>query len=162
MNEENNSTVTEITVAPIDPAEIAVAAKELTPVAKIENGLSDFLSHTFQMVQEEDAFKKKIQAELIQRLPTLKNTELISLGISQSTNQNDMLSKIVSPTMQLLTAAQQAEMAKQQKEAQSVSLSQTNIRELNTQAPTEVLTGMRAFMELLRAVNNTPIEQPKE
>jgi ABC-type uncharacterized transport system YnjBCD ATPase subunit len=153
MNEEDNSTVTEITVA---PAEIAVAAKELTPVAKIENGLSDFLSHTFQMVQEEDEFKKQIQAELIQRLPTLKNTELISLGISQSTNQNDMLSKIVSPTMQLLTAAQQAEMAKQQKEAQNVSLSQTNIRELNTQAPTEVLTGMRALMELLRAVQTTP------
>lgn len=133
-----------------------IVEERITPTSKIEAGLSDFLTDTFKMVQEEDLYKKSIQSEIISRLSSFKNSELIALATSQATNENDMLSKIVSPTMALLTAAQQAEMARQQKEVQNQQnvLSQVNVREVNQVTPNEVQVGMKALMDLVQAVGS--------
>lgn len=131
--------------------EVTQYISQPSPVTKIEAGLSDFISDTFKMVKEEDDYQKEIQAEMIKRLPTLKNSEIIALATSQATNQNDMISKVVSPTMGLLTSAQQAEMARQQKEIQMQQNigSQTNMKEININANQEVLSGMKALMDLM-------------
>jgi len=142
----------------LTPQEIHDAAHQAppSPVQKIETGLSSFLENTFKMVNEEDSYKKQLQAEIITRLPQLKNSELIALLTSASTNLNDQMSKVVSPTMQLLTAAQQAEMAKQQKEIQNQQniMSQTNFKELNMVAPQEVLAGFKALTDFIRIAEN--------
>jgi hypothetical protein len=148
----------------LDESQTALATRDIhdiveettppSPVAKIESGLSDFLGHTFEMVKEEDDYKKQIQAELLSRLPSLKSSELIALVTSASTNLNDQMSKIVSPTMQLLTAAQQVELAKQQKEQaqmQGATFNQNNIRELNATTPGEVLVGLQTLFNLAQA-----------
>jgi len=127
-----------------------------TPVKKIEAGLSSFLENTFRMVNEEDDYKKKLQAEVIGRLPQLKNSELIALLTSASTNLNDQMSKVVSPTMQLLTEAQRNEIASKQKEVQNQQniLSQHNFKELNMTAPAEVIGGFKALVDLMTAAKN--------
>jgi hypothetical protein len=123
-----------------------------SPVNQIESGLSNFVSHTFEMIKEEDAFQAALQKEMLIRLPTLKNSELIAALTSETTNQNDMLSKVLAPTMQLLTAAQQAEMARQQAEVkrQELTISNTNIKEINQIAPHDVVVGMKALFELIQ------------
>ena len=132
---------------------------EPTPVSKIERGLSDFISDTFQMIHEEDQYKKSIQIEIMKRLPNLTNSEIIALITSQSSNQNDLISKVISPTMALLTAAQQAEMAKNQKEAQASTLNvaQTNIREINQIAPQEAIVGLKALFDLVQISQKSEI-----
>jgi len=126
-------------------------ANKITPVRLIENSLSKFLSDTFIMAKEEDEYQKLIKAEIIKRLPELKANELIALITSASTNKNDLVSKIVSPTMQLLTAAQQNEMASKQKDTNG-TYTQNNIKEINNIAPAEVLQGFQAFMNMVTAV----------
>jgi hypothetical protein len=153
-------------VAVIDPQDITPIETEdpKSPVSLIENGLSGFLNHSFQMVKEEDDYQRLIQEEIVRRLPSMKNSELIALSVSQSSNMADLASKIISPTMQLLTAKQQAELAKQQKEqlVQAGVVSQTNIRQVNQMAPQEVLTGMRSFMDLIKQISTQPAEKSNE
>jgi hypothetical protein len=131
--------------------QIQTAAKEITPVSLIEHSLSKFLNDTFVMVREEDDYQKSIKAEVIKRLPDLKPSELIALATSATTNKNDAISKVIAPTMQLLTAAQQNEMASKQKDIQAHSINQTNIREINNTAPSDVLNGLQALFNLANA-----------
>jgi hypothetical protein len=149
---ENENTELEI----IPQTEIQEVAKEITPVSQIEQGLADFLGHTFDMVLEEDLYFKEIKKEVVKRLPTMKDSEIIALSTNTGTLFNDRQSKILAPTMQLLSAAQQAEMAKAQKEIQNQQnvLSQVNVRELNQVTPNEVQVGMKALMDLIQAANS--------
>jgi hypothetical protein len=123
---------------------------ELTPVKKIETSLVGFLENVFLMVQEEDAYQKAIKSEIISRLPDMKPSELIALATSAMTNKNDLVSKTMAPIAQLLTAAQQNELAARQNKDSTV-YQQTNIREVNNMAPSEVLTGLQALFNLANA-----------
>jgi len=143
MDDENLPQITE--------EQIKEIANKSTPVKLMESSLASFLQNTFQMAREEDAYIKNIQAEIVSRLPTFKNTEIIALATSASTNKNDLFSKVISPTMGLLTAAQQNELAMRQHE-KLPHFNQTNIREINTQTPAAVLQGMQALFNLAEAI----------
>jgi hypothetical protein len=150
-------------IAPIDldnPLEISEEVRKLSPVLKIETGLSNFLQNAFDIAIKEQDFHNQIEQEIVQRLPQLKNSELIALATSNRTNQNDLYSKLLAPTLQLATARQQNEMAKQQKDVQSHTISQTNIQELNAMAPQEVLAGLKTLFDMssILAKPETPIE----
>jgi hypothetical protein len=141
----------------VDSSAVHEIVEAISPVNQIETGLAKFLGHTFDMVMEEDLYFKEIKREIVSRLPSMKDSEVIALATNEGTLFNDRQSKILAPTMQLLTAAQQAEMAKANKETQqqAQSISQTNIREINQVAPQEVLTGLAALMNLANAANKT-------
>jgi hypothetical protein len=141
--------LTSTDVAPIDSNAVAISeeVKRLSPVLKIETGLSNFLQNAFNIAVEEQEFHNKIEQEIVTRLPQLKNSELIALATSNRTNQNDLFSKLVAPTLQLATARQQNEMAKTQKES-SPQISQTNIHEVNAMAPQDVLVGLKSLFDL--------------
>jgi len=128
--------------------QIHAIAEKSTPVKLIESTLASFLNNTFQMAIDEDDYQKDLKNEVRKRLPDFKNTELIALTTSAATNKNDLISKLVAPTMQLLTAAQQNELAQKQREL-SPQYMQTNIREVNTTASTDVLVGLNTLMNLL-------------
>jgi hypothetical protein len=147
-------------ITPIDNSNslmISDEVKNLSPVLKIETGLSNFLQNAFNIAVEEQEFHKKLEAEIVSRLGTLKNSELIALATSNRTNQNDLFSKIIAPTLQLATARQQNEMAKNQKQ-EGPSISQTNIQELNTMAPQEVLVGLKSLFDIATILKRP--EQP--
>jgi len=125
-------------------------AEKLTPVKQIESSLAKFLNDTFQMAREEDDYQKLLKAEIINRLPTLKPNELIALMTSASTNKNDLLSKIMSPAMGLLTAAQQNELSMRQRE-QSPIYTQNNIKEINAATSADTLIGLQTLMHMINA-----------
>jgi hypothetical protein len=87
----------------------------------------------------------------------MKPNELISLVTSASTNKNDLISKILSPTMQLLSAAQQNEMASR-RDALLATQNQQNqpsdIRAINQAASTEALVGLQALFNLMNTAKN--------
>jgi len=123
-------------------------SEQLTPVKLIESTLASFLNNTFQMAIDEDDYQKDIKNEIRRRLPDFKNTEIIALSTSAATNKNDLISKLVAPTMQLLTAAQQNELAQKQREA-TPQFTQNNIKEINANSSAATLAGLTAFMNLL-------------
>jgi hypothetical protein len=147
---ENETSLT-IPEAAQTPAAIHDVVEQMTPVRQIENTLSSFLTKSFELAIDEDTYIKKLQAEILTRLPDLKPSELIALLTSATTNKNDMFSKLISPTAQILTAAQQNELANKQKE-QLQQISQTNIREINNVAPSDVLAGLQSLFNLAQAV----------
>lgn len=153
MNEEQ-ITDTEIIplqntdIVPVDNSGISMEVQKISPVLKIETGLSRFLENAFDIAIKEQDFHDKLEAEIVTRLPQFKNSELVALATSNRTNQNDLFSKLVAPTLQLATARQQNEMAKAQKAMESPQITQNNIQELNTMAPQEVLTGLKSLFDL--------------
>jgi uncharacterized membrane-anchored protein YjiN (DUF445 family) len=142
----------------MDIVTITKVAEELSPVKTIEKTLAKFVSDTFEMAIAEDNYQKAIKDEIIAKLPDMKASELIALITSASTNKNDLISKIISPTFSLLTAAQQNEMSLRQKETMP-NISQTNIREVNAAASVETLQGLQALHHLLNATKTIiPVE----
>jgi len=126
-------------------------ATKTTSVKLIEDSLGKFLNDTFEMARQEDVYQQAIKNAIIAKLPDMKASELIALATSASTNKNDLISKLVSPTMQLLTAAQQNELAQKQKE-QTPHYTQNNIKELNAATPTDILVGLQALQFLAEKV----------
>lgn len=150
-NEINQEEIEEINeIVPLNENDLAIKETSLnrsSPVLKIESGLSNFLQRSFDIAIKEQEFQDAIEEEIKKRLPTFKNQEIIALATSNKTNQNDLFSKIISPTLSLLTARQQAEMAKAKQENQT-TVSQTNIQEINTMAPQEVLVGLKSLFDM--------------
>lgn len=140
--------ITDIVLSEQQIHEIAEKSK---PINLMEDSLVDFVKDTFQMAKEEDEYQKKIKDAIINALPDMKPAELIALVTSAATNKNDMISKLISPMMQLLTAKQQHEIAQLQKE-QSPQYQQTNIAALNNGISSDILSGMRALEVLATAL----------
>ena len=153
---EENNIITSTEAAAIDQIkEIAnISTPAHTPVKVMEESLAKFLQDTFIMAKEEDDYQKQIKNQVITKLPDFKPSELIALITSASTNKNDLISKLVAPMMQLLTAAQQNELAQkqQQNNPNFQQFSQTNIKELNTQTPSDILAGLQSLTWLAEAV----------
>lgn len=142
------------------PAEVTEVAEKVTAVSMMENGLATFMMDIFDQVRKEDALQSAIDAELIAQLPNMKPNELIALKTSTGANKNDLVSKVVSPTMQLMAAAQQNELnerreAAKEREATKV-ISQSNIRQVTDMAPSEVLVGLQALFNYGMAVQKNP------
>jgi hypothetical protein len=138
-------------LAVIEEQQIKDVIEQLTPVKQIESSLAKFLQDTFIMAKEEDDYQKNIKLEIIKRLPIMKPSELIALMTSASTNKNDLISKIMAPIAQLLTAAQQNELLMKQK-MDSPQYQQTNIREINNLAPQEVLVGLQSLFNFAQTM----------
>ena len=151
-------------LGPSEDIEISESTKKLSPVLKIETGLSNFLQNAFNIAVQEQEFHNKIEKEIVSRLPQLKNSELIALATANRTNQNDLFSKLVAPTLQLATARQQNEMTQLQKQENSTTISQTNIHEVNQMAPQEVLVGLKSLFDLANVLKKpeVPIEYEEE
>jgi hypothetical protein len=144
-------------IAPVNEEQIHQLTQQIvekeSPVSLIESSLSSFLNNAFQMAIVDDVVKKELQQELLRRKTDLKPSELIAALTSFHTNHNDMLSKLISPTMQLLTAAQQNEMAAKQK-TDNPQYQQTNIRAINSIAPAEVLTGLSTLFQMVNTMKS--------
>ena len=135
------------------------------PTKQIEGSLSKFLEDVFEMTRAEDAYQNAIKQQILEKLPEMKPNELISLVTSASTNKNDLISKIISPTMQLLSAAQQNEMASRRDAliASSQNNQPSDIRSLNQAATTDTLVGLQALFNLMNTVERAaPVETTKE
>ena len=94
-----------LTTIPEDVKEAEISS----PIKSVENSLSQFVKDSFDVTRKDFEFNEAIQAEIMARLPEMKNTELIALLTNNKVNDNDRVSKILAPTFQLMTAKQNAE-----------------------------------------------------
>lgn len=131
-------------------AEITEIAEKSAPSKLLNNTLTEFVADVCDQVRKEDEYIDKLKAVALQEAEAgnLKPSELIALLTSATTNKNDLVSKTLSPTMSLLTAAQQNEMNERkeaQKEKEKEALSTNSIRSVSEMAPSDVLVGLQAL-----------------
>lgn len=131
-------------------AEIAEITEKNTPSKLLNSTLTEFVADVCDQVRKEDKYIDKLKAVALREAEAgnLKPSELIALLTSATTNKNDLVSKTLSPTMSLLTAAQQNEMNERkeaQKEKEKEALSTNDIRSISEMAPSDVLVGLQAL-----------------
>jgi hypothetical protein len=95
-----------------------------------------------------------LQAELAARLPSMTNSELITLHSNSNVNNNDRVSKMLGPSFGMITTKQQAEIAaaKSQESQVVINTGMQTMAALNNDASKDVLQGMAALSNLLQAV----------
>ena len=135
-------------------------AKIDSPIERVEEKLSDFVSNMFIATREDIEFNKKIQEELLSRLPNLSENQLLSLFTNSNVNTNDKISKLLGPTFGTLQSRQQAEIAaaakkeQMQQAAVNVNINQENPMKIaNDTAPKEALRGLNTLFQLMNAMN---------
>ena len=139
-------------LAPIvSEKQISTIAEKVTPVSMMENALSTFMADIFEEVRQEDMYIQTLRKDIIADLPNMKPSEKIALITSETTNRNDMASKVIAPTMQLLTAAQQNELAERKerlKEQENKVIHASSIQQVSSLAPADVLVGLQALFNM--------------
>lgn len=150
--------------------EVIAAKLDDKPVKDVEESLSSFTKHTFDVIGEEYDFHKLLEAELANRLPNMSDNQLITLHTNNAVNLNDRISKVLGPTFQLMTAKQQAEIsARVQAEKNQVNIAigqgatSSQMKSLNENIggkPEEaqaVLQGMTQLVSLLGGLGKKPV-----
>lgn len=125
--------------------------RKVTPTSLMESTLSVFVKDVCDEVREQDSYAKEIRKQILANLPTMSNKELIALDTSVAQTKNDLISKTVSPTMQLLTQAQINEIneRKEQQKALEQKSSPQGISQLSISAPNDVMVGFKAISDLV-------------
>jgi hypothetical protein len=143
-----------LTTIPEDVKEAEISS----PIKSVENSLSQFVKDSFDVTRKDFEFNEAIQAEIMARLPEMKNTELIALLTNNKVNDNDRVSKILAPTFQLMTAKQNAEIQAAADAAKNGTTEDANkslnMRSINESTPKDVLQGMSQLRNLLQDFMN--------
>lgn len=129
-------------------------AKIIKPVEAVEQKLSEFVADAFKATNKDLAFNESIKEELIKRLHTLSDNQLIALFSNTAVNNNDRISKLIAPTFGLMTAEQQALLALLQKQQTAAA---GNVPGAPAEDVTQSLAGMekddvRDIMQGLQSV----------
>ena len=131
------------------------AARILTPVESVEKSLAKFAKDSFEIVRNDYVFHEKIQDEIVRRLDRFTENQLVALLSNDSVNLNDRVSKVMAPTMGLITTKQQAEIAAKTQMAKDGTLGNSTAKELSQSVTTDVLNGMKALTDVLDIVTRT-------
>lgn len=141
----------------ITPASVT-AVKIESPTEAVEQKLSDFVRDAFAATNKDLEFNEKLKEELLSRLDSMSENQLLALFSSTNLNLNDKISKLIAPTFQLMTAKQNAEIAERnrQEAAQQAAVnvnigSSQGMRSVNEIAPQEALQGLNTIFNLINA-----------
>lgn len=141
----------------ITPASVT-AVKIESPTEAVEQKLSDFVRDAFAATNKDLEFNERLKEELLSRLDSMSENQLLALFSSTNLNLNDKISKLIAPTFQLMTAKQNAEIAERnrQEAAQQAAVnvnigSSQGMRSVNEIAPQEALQGLNTIFNLINA-----------
>lgn len=141
----------------ITPASVT-AVKIESPTEAVEQKLSDFVRDAFAATNKDLEFNEKLKEELLSRLDSMSENQLLALFSSTNLNLNDKISKLIAPTFQLMTAKQNAEIAERnrqeaaQQAAVNVNIGNSQgMRSVNEIAPQEALQGLNTIFNLINA-----------
>jgi hypothetical protein len=132
-------------------------AKIATPVQQVEKSLSKFIEDAFAVTREDFELGKVLNKALTDKIESgsFSENQLIALFNGYQININDKISKMVAPTLQLMTSRQQAEISAQAQVSAAEKQGGGNITSLtsiNQAAPNEVLVGVKQLTDLLTAI----------
>ena len=131
-----------------------------TVIEQFQIELLDYAKKLFKEQLEDHQFVKAAQQHAINNNFKDLDPNFVGMLTSATTNKNDLASKSLAPLMQLLTAAQQNELAerKEKEKAKEAKSTTTNITQLNTIAPMEVLQGLQGLFNLANATQLKPAQ----
>jgi hypothetical protein len=131
-------------------------AKIITPVQQVEKSLSRFIDDAFTVTREDFELGKVLNEVLADKIKNrdFNENQLIALFNGYQVNVNDKISKIVAPTLQLMTTRQQAEISAQaQVQAAEKQVGNvTSLTSINQSAPKEVLLGVKQLTDVLTLI----------
>lgn len=144
------------------------AARIVSPTDVVEEKLSDFVTDAFKATNKDLAFNEKLKDELVSRLHTFTDNQLIALFSNTNVNLNDKISKLIAPTFQLMTATKNAEIVEtakaKQQAANQVIVNTGNALQPNDLGQTkedtrDVMQGFNTLSNLLTALSSTEDKQ---
>lgn len=168
MNDIATSTSTEIEKVPTEEEIAALADKAgSSPSALLRGTLTKFVDDVCEQVRQEDNYITELKKVALNAAQSgqLKSNELIALITSATSNKNDLVSKVISPTMGMLTAAQQNEMNERKEAMREKERTQqpSSIRAVSDMAPSDVLVGLQAlFTQATIATKRQQVEKQKD
>lgn len=148
--------------------EVLDITRQNHPIQEVENSLSKFTRDAFDYIREECNFQSEIENEIRRRLPLDEKeggftaNQMIALLTNNTVNLNDRISKVLAPTFQLMTAKQQAEIAKSAEMKSAITINNgvgsEEMKKLNAASSQEVLQGLTNLNNLLNALSNKKTE----
>jgi hypothetical protein len=149
LEEAKALAILESKLAVADP--VVEAARIKTPVESVEDGLAKFARDSFEIVRDDYLFHRDLQDEVRKRLDRFTESQLIALLSNDSVSLNDRVSKVMAPSMSLITTKQQAEIAAkaQIEKVTGDSANPSTMRALNEQVTADVLNGAKALTDVL-------------
>lgn len=123
---------------------------KVSPVAIMTDSLKDFYKDVFDMGRQQEDYLNFLRQGVMKDWDKFKPSEKAALITAETSNRNDLVSKVVTPLTQLLTSAQANELADKRERDKSKQdfQSPSNIRSISELAPTEVLVGLQALVGL--------------
>ena len=164
-------TMNELATTP--PDGVAEAKLSETPLDNVEKDLSRFTTDMFDVIREKNNFNAAIENEIVRRLSLsledggFDSREIIALQNNAAVNYNDVVSKVLGPTFQLMTAEQQAVYASKQAEAKqgnitinTANMGNSDMRSLNEskEVDQKTLQGLAQLNNLLQSFSNQKTE----
>lgn len=132
-------------------ASLAEKGRKPSSTSILEETLTVFVKDITDEIRDQDAYAKEIRKQVLKNLPTMSNKELIALDTSVAQTKNDLISKTISPTTQIINNAQINEMnerKEQQKQLEQRSSPQ-GISGIASSAPNDVMVGFKAISDLV-------------
>ena len=99
----------------------------VTPVDIVENSVATFLGKAIEATLYSNKLSQALEDSLTEDLPNMSTNEKITLYNIEKSSSNDRLFKMLSPTIGLITARQQALIQATAKEAQNAAV-QINVQ----------------------------------
>lgn len=111
------------------PSQEVVDATITNPVAKVEEAVANYVSTATEVYMTNNQFSDAIRADILRRLPSLSNEQVLGLFGTDRVTGTDQMAKLLGPTFQLMTARQQAEIAeKGRREAAAEKMAATGVQ----------------------------------
>lgn len=157
VNTENQLDLATRALAQIDNTK---EKEEKSPIRMVENSIANFLDQAIKVTIDSTKLSRALEEDLIDSLPDMKTDEKIALFNIERSSNNDRLFKLLSPTINMITAKQQAEIQAQAKKDAQQAAVQVNVgtgssldADVASKAPAEVEIGLNALFQLLATKN---------
>ena len=131
---------------------------EITPVDIVESSVADFLGKAIDVTLYSSKLSQALENDLVSDIPNMSTAEKITLFNIDRSSANDRLFKLLSPTIGLISARQQAMIQAAGKEAAQQAAVQVNVQtaggiDANVAAntPQEVKAGLNAIFQLINS-----------
>lgn len=131
---------------------------EITPVDIVESSVADFLGKAIDVTLYSSKLSQALENDLVSDIPNMSTSEKITLFNIDRSSANDRLFKLLSPTIGLISARQQAMIQAAGKEAAQQAAVQVNVNaaggvDANVAAntPQEVKAGLNAIFQLINS-----------
>lgn len=149
---------------PITLDDIQAIAAQQSPVKQVEGAFSDFVRDSFDIVRCRDNQTQKALQALVDKLPEMDADQLIAAVQVLTTNDNDLVGRIMAPLSSLLTTSLHNEM-EDRREREKIAQSAGGTKNVIARAGESGngnLVGADQFQKLLSIMASVNAQMPEK